>query len=315
MFEIFSRYKKNPIFTRDDWPYPVNSVFNAGATRVGEEVVLLVRCEDRRGISHLNVARSRDGKTNWQIDDKPTFPPEPDKFPEEVWGVEDPRITYLVDDNIYAITYTAFSKNGPLVSLALTEDFKTFKKYGAITLPENKDAALFPVKFGGRYAMIHRPSLSGPDAHIWIGFSPDLKHWGDHRLLVRARGGPWWDAHHIGLSTPPILTSEGWVFLYHGAHMTVRGPIYRLGFVLLDAEKPWVVLRRSDEWVFSPEKEFERVGDVENVVFPCGWVVKEGVVFLYYGAADFSMALATARVSDIVEYLKTCPEYSEEHCV
>ena len=308
--ELFHRHSHNPILTPEEWPYPANSVFNAGAARVGDETVLLVRVEDRRGISHLTVARSRDGRSNWHIDPSPTIMPSPDSYPEEIWGIEDPRITYLPELDQWAITYTAYSSGGPMVSLAVTKDFKTFHRLGPVMPPEDKDAALFPVRFQGRWAMLHRPVPSFPThgAHIWISFSPDLKHWGDHRILLPARRGAWWDANKIGLSPPPLHTDEGWLMLYHGVRQTPSGSIYRLGLALLDLKDPTIVLRRSDEWVFGPQEPYEKEGDVDDVVFPCGWVLAgDDELLLYYGAADKCIALATGSLKKILRYLKLCP--------
>ena len=309
--ELFQRYPQNPILTARDWPYPVNSVFNAAAAKVKGKVLLLARVEDMRGISHLTAARSSDGIRDWEIDAQPTFLPDPENYPEEIWGVEDPRITCLEEQDLWAISYTAYSWSGPLVSLSTTKDFRTFERLGPIMLPENKDAALFPIRFQGRWAMLHRPvpASAGIGAHIWISFSPDLRHWGDHRLLIRARQGGWWDANKIGLSPPPLATPDGWLILYHGVRQTVGGCIYRLGLALLDLNNPAKVIRRSDEWIFSPREHYEREGDVEDVVFPCGWVLEDtGRIKLYYGGADTCIALATGQLDDILEYLKKCPQ-------
>ncbi len=190
---LFQRYKGNPILEATDWPYQVNSVFNAAAAEVNGETVLLVRVEDLRGISHLAVARSPDGITNWVIDPEPTFLPDSEGHPEEIWGVEDPRIVWLEEIGKWAVTYVAFSRGGPLVSLALTEDFKTFERKGPMTPPDDKDAALLPRRLHGRWVLIHRPitSFHGHEAHIWLSYSPDLKHWGDHRILMESRQGAW----------------------------------------------------------------------------------------------------------------------------
>ncbi len=306
--ELLRRYEGNPILTTADWPYPANSVFNAGATLLRSgETLLLVRVEDRRGISHLTVARSRDGITNWQIDPQPTLRPDPEHYPEEVWGIEDPRITWIEELGCYAITYTSFSTSGPLVSLALTSDFRHFERRGVIMPPEDKDAALFPRRFDGRWALIHRPISTYPTlrANIWISFSPDLKHWGDHTVLLEARQGAWWDATKIGLSPPPIETPKGWLIIYHGVRMTPAGCLYRLGLALLDLEDPRHVIRRSDEWIFGPDAPYERVGDVADVVFPCGAILdpRTGELRLYYGAADTSIALAIGHISEILDWL------------
>ncbi len=312
--ELFCRHPDNPILSVRDWPYAANSVFNAAAAIVDGKTLLLVRVEDFRGISHLTVARSDDGVHNWQIDPEPTLRPDPEGHPEEIWGIEDPRVTWLEEIEQWAVTYTAFSEGGPLVSLATTTDFKEFTRLGPVMPPEDKDAALFPVRFRGNWAMLHRPVAKLPsiESHIWLSFSPNLKHWGEHQELIHARRGSWWDANKIGLSAPPLATDEGWVVLYHGVRTTASGSIYRLGLVLLDSEEPGRVIRRSDEWVFGPRASYEREGDVDDVVFPCGWTVKDGTIFMYYGAADSCIALARAKLNDVVDFLVKCPSYERE---
>lgn len=310
--ELFKRHPNNPILTSGDWPYPANTVFNPAATIYKGKVLLLARVEDRRGFSHLTKAVSEDGVSNWQIDCHPTLAPNPDKYPEEVWGIEDPRITWIEELNKWAVAYTAYSKGGPLVAMALTEDFENFERLGTIMPPEDKDAALFPRKFNGKWLLIHRPipAITGSGAHIWVSSSEDLKYWGDHHILINAREGGWWDANKVGLAAQPLETSEGWLILYHGVRQTVAGAIYRLGLALLDLENPLKVLRRSDEWIFGPSEPYEREGDVDDVVFPCGWILDEenGEVKMYYGGADTCIALATASLSDLLEYIKKCPE-------
>ncbi len=304
--ELFRRYQNNPIITARDVPYPANTVFNAGATVALEETLLLLRVEDRRGLSHLTAARSRNGFDGWRIDAEPTLLPSPRTHPEEEWGIEDPRITRLEEEERWAITYTAYSTGGPLVSLATTRDFGSFERHGSVMPPEDKDAALFPVRFHGRWAMIHRPvsTFPGVGAHIWISFSPDLKHWGDHQILIPARRGAWWDAGKVGLSPPPMKTDEGWLILYHGVKETPAGCIYRVGLAMLDLDDPRRLIARSDEWVFGPEAPYETIGDVDKVVFPCGWTLMGDQVRLYYGAADTSIAMATASLSDLLAWLK-----------
>lgn len=157
---LFERHPHNPILTAADWPYPVNSVFNPGAVRLPDgRTLLLCRVEDRRGISHLTAARSPDGVGHWEIDPRPTFLPDPDRHPEERWGVEDPRLTFVSELDQYAVAYTAYSRGGPAVSLALTRDFRAFDRLGAVLPPEDKDTALFPRPFDGRWAMI--PPVDG----------------------------------------------------------------------------------------------------------------------------------------------------------
>ncbi len=307
--ELFTRFTENPILRPEEWPYPVNAVFNAGATIFQGETLLLVRVEDRRGFSHLTVVRSKDGVSGWRIDPQPVLAPEPERHPEERWGIEDPRITRLEEEKKWAVLYTAYAESGPLVNLAFTEDFQSFTRIGPVLPPENKDAALFPVRFRDRWAMLHRPvsSFPGTGAHIWISYSPDLVHWGSHRRILAARRGGYWDSDKIGLAAPPLATPEGWLILYHGVRSSTLGGVYRLGLSLLDLENPERVIRRSSEWVFAPRHSYERIGDVNNVVFPCGWILEGSRIRLYYGAADTCVALATAGVGDLIDYLKHAP--------
>lgn len=304
--ELFHRHPHNPIISINDIPYIANSVFNAGAVKFNDRIILLMRVEDRRGISHFTLAQSKNGINNWQIDSQPTLMPNPDKYPEEIWGIEDPRIVFLEEKRLWTITYTAFSKGGPLVSLITTTDFQNFTHYGPVMPPEDKDAALFPIRFNGRWAMIHRPAsyLPTPKANIWISFSPDLKYWGDHQILIKARKGSWWDANKIGLSPPPLRTDEGWLILYHGVKTTASSIIYRLGLALLDLKDPSSIIARSDEWVFSPKESYETYGDVDKVVFPCGWIQRNDRILLYYGCADSCIGLAAANLSELLEWLK-----------
>ena len=178
--------------------------------------------------------------------------------------------------------------------------------------PDDKDAALFPRRYNGKWVLIHRPmpASHGMGAHIWLSYSPDLKYWGDHQILFEARRGGWWDANKIGLSPPPLETPDGWLILYHGVRQTVSGSIYRLGLALVDLENPQRVLKRGDEWIFGPTAEYEKEGDVDDVVFPCGWVHdnKTDQIRLYYGGADSVIAVATAQLSDLLEYIKGCPD-------
>jgi predicted GH43/DUF377 family glycosyl hydrolase len=308
--ELFTRHAANPILTYRHWPYPVNSVFNPGAAFVDSQYLLLVRVEDRRGFSHLCAARSSNGITDWVVDQRSTLEPWPEKYPEEIWGIEDSRITWMNELGTWAVAYTAYSAAGPLVSLATTSDFANFERLGPAMPPEDKDAAVFPVKFKGRYALLHRPvsTFPGAGAHIWISFSPDLRHWGDHTVVIPARRGGWWDANKIGLGPPPLQTPEGWLILYHGVRETVAGSIYRLGLALLDLDDPTRVLRRSDRWIFGPEARYEWDGDVGGAVFPCGWIVQGDEIRLYYGGADTCVAVAIGSLSDLLEFLKRCPE-------
>ena len=304
--ELFQRHERNPILTAAQWSYPVNSVFNPGAALLPDGTTLLLcRVEDRRGLSHLCAARSANGIDGWKIDTQPTLMPDPEHFPEELWGIEDPRITFVSELDKYAVVYTAYTRDGPGVSLALTEDFHHFERYGLIMQPEDKDAVLLPHRIDGNWALIHRP-VSSLGAHMWISYSSNLRQWGSHKLMLEARLGGWWDANKIGLASPPIETAKGWLVIYHGVRHNAAGSIYRLGLALFDLNAPDICLKRSDEWVFGPEEPYEQRGDVDNVVFPCGCTIAPDgdTIHLYYGAADTSIALATASVRFILEWLE-----------
>jgi predicted GH43/DUF377 family glycosyl hydrolase len=303
--QLFTRYEGNPILSRRDWPYPINSVFNAGAVRlVDGDTLLLCRVEDRRGLSHLCAARSANGIDGWQVDTTPTLPANPLEYPEEIWGIEDPRITFVPELQQYAIAYTSFARGGPGVSLALTSDFKSFERFGVIMPAEDKDAALLPRRIGGNWALIHRP-VTPTGAHMWISYSPDLRHWGSHKVILEARRGGWWDANKIGLCSPPIETPKGWLTIYHGVRQTAGGSIYRLGLALFDLGRPDICLQRGDSWMFGPEAPYERNGDVHDVVFPCGQVIDADgdTIRLYYGAADSCMAIATGSIRALLGWL------------
>jgi predicted GH43/DUF377 family glycosyl hydrolase len=319
---LFRRHPSNPILTARDWPYPCNSVFNPAVARLEDgNTLLLCRVEDHRGQSHLCAVRSRDGVSDWVFDPLCALLPHED-LPEERYGIEDARVTFLPELGQWVVAYTSFGEAGPGLSLALTKDFRTYERIGQELPPENKDAALFPRRIDGRWVMLHRPVSPLSGAHIWIARSPDLRHWGEHRRVLMTRPGGWWDSGKIGLSPPPIETPEGWLILYHGVRYTVSGAIYRLGLALLDRQRPEVCLLRGDEWVFGPEEPYERGGDVENVVFPCGYTLGEDgdKLNLYYGAADTSVCLATASTRELLAWLKESgrPErpsaFGEEHC-
>lgn len=266
--------------------------------------LLLCRVEDRRGLSHLCAARSLNGEDDWQIDPEPTFLADPEHYPDELWGIEDPRVTYIPELEKYAVVYTAYSAIGPGVALALTADFHNFERYGVIMQPEDKDAAILPRRIDGRWALIHRPA-NAVAAHMWMSFSSDLCHWGSHKQILSARLGGWWDANKIGLSGPPIETSQGWLTIYHGVKKNAAGAIYRLGLALFDLDDPTICLKRGDEWVLGPDEAYEKNGDVDNVIFPCGYTVAPDgdTLRMYYGAADTSIAMASGSIKALLAWL------------
>jgi len=279
---------------------------NAGAAVVGNETVLLCRVEDRRGISHLTVARSRDGISNWVVDDTPLMAPDSDR-PEEAWGVEDPRLTRVDELDAWVISYTAFGPGGPAISLATTRDFRSVERLGVVRTPEDKNGALLPRRVDGDFVLFHRPvTVIGARSDVWLSRSSDLRQWGSPEPVFTARSGGWWDSARIGMGPPPLETPEGWLVVYHGVRQTVAGSLYRVGLALLDLDRPTQVIRRCSEWVLGPNEDYELMGDVPGVVFPCGLVhdADTDELRLYYGAADTCIAMASGSLTDVLGFIR-----------
>lgn len=299
MIEVFKRYSSNPILERKDIPYPCNTVFNAAVCRFKGRYVLLLRIEDRSGHSHLTLAYSDDG---YQFSIDPSFwvtsSSEPYYEVYERYGIEDPRITQI--DDIYYITYTAFGPYGPRVGIGRTKDFVDFERISLATEVDNKDAVLFPEKIDGFYVMLDRPAGMGDrQGSIWISYSPDLIHWGRARAILTPEPG--WGNSKLGISTPPLKTEQGWLCLYHGVRETAGGRLYRIGAMLLDLINPEKVLGYTPHFIFGPKESYERLGDVPNVVFPCGLILeKNGMIKMYYGAADTCIGVAETKLEDII---------------
>jgi len=297
--DILQRYGGNPILTADDIPFTCNTVFNGSPVKIGEVYFLLLRVEGQHGHSVFALGRSKDGY-DFDIEARPVMTPaqEGPLARYEEAGIEDPRITVL-NGRIF-IVYTAYSGCGPVMSLATTEDFSHFERLGVISEPGNKDGLLFPRKISGRYARLDRP-IGNEVGSIWVSFSKDLLHWGDSRVVISPRHG-YWDSWRVGGSTVPIETDDGWLEIYHGVKMTSGGPIYRAGVVLLDLKDPSLVLARSDVPILAPRAEYERIGDINNVVFASGAILEgDGTMKVYYGAADTSICVATARIEHLIK--------------
>ncbi len=245
-------------------------------------------------LSHLRLAGSDDG-VHFVAEQTPTLVGQ-GKF--ESFGIEDSRVSEI--DGRFYLTYTAVSPSGVAVGMSSTADWKTFENHGVIIPPSNKDCALFPQKVGDSYFCLHRPSnvyIGGSD--IWLGRSPDLLHWGDHKCILYTRPGMW-DGARIGAGAEPILTERGWLAIYHGADENSR---YCLGAVLLDRDDPSQVLARSLEPIMEPVAPYELTGFFGNVVFTNGHVQDGDTITLYYGAADEVICGAYLSVSEILDTL------------
>ncbi|NWF90614.1 MAG: glycoside hydrolase family 130 protein [Ignavibacteriaceae bacterium] len=296
------RYKNNPIIVKENVPFNVNSVFNPGVTKYRDEYLLLCRVEMPNGRSSLVLARSKDGY-NFKVDALPVLTPEMHQncYDYVKWGIEDVRITLI--ENKYYLTYTGYSKYMPLVILTETEDFSNFIIHGPISEPSNKNCALFPEKINGFYWKIDRPSAESRK-DIWLSQSPDLLHWGKYKFLAEPFQGSW-EQDKIGSSSPPIKTDEGWLMLYHGVRGFGLGSIYKIGVLLLDLNEPWKIKGRTKAPILQPEMEYERVGDVMNVVFSCGWIKEDnGDVKIYYSGADTNICLAETSIDFLLSVCK-----------
>ena len=246
-------------------------------------------------MSYLAVARSTDGE-HFTIDEQCGIYPTSEY---ESFGVEDARISVV--EGKYYITYTAVSEKGICVALATTEDFYAFEKLGVILPPDNKDVVLFPEKINGKYYMLHRPSTSEfGKPEMWLASSSTMQEWGNHsRLIGVSREG--WDSVRIGACASPIKTKDGWLVLYHGADSNNR---YCVGALLLDANNPARVLKRSRKPFLEPINEYEKTGFFGNVVFPCGCVEQGDELAIYYGAADDKVCRVDTPMIDILNTLE-----------
>ncbi|MBA2276250.1 MAG: glycosidase [Chloroflexia bacterium] len=265
------------------------TVFNCGVAQHDGKIILLYRAQGTHSdVSRLGYAESLDG-IHFERAPEPVFSP---AAPTEALGVEDPRLTFL--EGRWQMLYTAWSPGNIQVALASTEDFRTWNRHGVVLPgPDNKDAALFPGKVGGRYVMFHRI----PPA-IWLAYSDDLLHWGDFQRIMEPRPGLW-DALKLGAGGPPIETPEGWLVIYHGVD---RDRVYRLGVALLDRDDPARVLHWPEQPILEPEEPWELNGDVPNVVFTCGTAEVGDEYYVYYGGADKVIGLATGRKDQLLQF-------------
>ena len=247
-------------------------------------------------ISHFRIARSKNG-IDFEVEKKPAMFPE-NKY--ERFGIEDPRITRI--DEKYFISYSAVSDiTGISVCMASTADFVKFKRHGVIFMPDNKDVSIFPEVINDRYYALSRPAPGEFGIKdMWISESADLIHWGDHTRLMGTREGCW-DNQRVGCGAPPFRIQEGWMEIYHGASIGSR---YCLGAVLLDADNPHKIIARCEEPIIEPEMDYELNGFFGNVIFTCGVLYEEGMVKIYYGAADTCIAYAEISLADILKQMK-----------
>ena len=287
-------------------PYPVATVHNAAVVKHKGKYIMIFRSHKLNGRSILGMAESDDGY-NFKVNDKPFMIPATEgTFKEyEAYGVEDPRIVFI--DGEYIITYSAYSKHGVRIGLAKTIDFKSVERFSLITESDCRNVVIFPEKIKGLYVRLDRPHSEISPWSIWISYSPDLKYWGESKLIMKPLQYHW-DEMKIGPGAPPIKTSRGWLSIYHGVFPTMDGSVYRLGVALHDLEDPSKIIAIGDEWILQPEEVYEITGYVHNVVFTCGAVPEDdGSVKIYWGGADKVMCVGIAILDDLVDHCLNNP--------
>jgi predicted GH43/DUF377 family glycosyl hydrolase len=332
------KYNKNPILS----PNPANEwenfcVLNPAVVydEAKREFVMLYRAAGDTEMHHiyLGLAKSKDGFHFERQSDKPVFSPSADG--PDAGGVEDPRLVKMGD--WYYMTYAsrpyapgrywsgeAMKKrywinppaDGPaylkgnltLTHLAITQDFISYKRLGRITdtRDDDRDVILFPERINGKFVRLSRPIRFGegyPCAKpsTWIAYSDDLMEWSDPKVLMQ--GETEWESLKIGGSCPPLRTGKGWLHIYHGVAEKEKGRGYRAGAVLLDLNNPERIIARTRTPILEPEEECETTGIYSGCVFPTGNVIVDGTLYVYYGAADKYVCVATVELAAFLDYL------------
>lgn len=303
---MITRYTENPILTRDDVPYPVATVHNAGVVKYNGLYIMLFRSHLHNGRSIIGKAKSRDG-FSFTVEPEPFLIPSTEGvFAEyEAFGVEDLRINPVGDE--FFLTYSAYSRHGARIALARTVDFITVERVALITQADFRNVVIFPEKINGRYVRLDRPHSDISPWSIWISYSPDLIHWGDSKVIMKPLAYHW-DEMKIGPGAPLLKTDKGWLHIYHGVFKTMSGSVYRLGAALHDLKDPARILGVSDQWILQPEDVWEQTGYVPNVVFTCGAVPEDdGTLKIYWGGADTVMCVGTAVINDLVSLCLISP--------
>lgn len=332
------KYEQNPILS----PNPGNQwenlvTCNPGVIYDGGRFYMLYRAagDDPEHVIRFGLAVSSDGFDFRRVSDKPVFGPSKDG--PDSGCVEDPRIVKFGD--CFYITYAyriyhpgqywtfphdvvllpecddyapaSLKQNIGNSALAVTKDFRSYRRLGRITSPslDDRDVILFPEKINGKFVLLHRPKQYVGEKYgveypsIWLKFSDDIMTWEDKpsHLLITGRKGTW--EEKIGGSTPPILTDCGWLMLYHGVAEGGKAE-YCVGALLLDKDNPLKVIARTKEPIMSPEYQYETDGVYGRCIFPVGNVVVNGILYVYYGAADRYVGVATCPLDELVDYLK-----------
>jgi beta-1,4-mannooligosaccharide/beta-1,4-mannosyl-N-acetylglucosamine phosphorylase len=312
------RHPANPILTRADVPniHPhlidCSSVFNPGAIKFGDKYLMMVRTQSRSRETFIVMAESPDG-IHFTVEDQVVDFKGVEMVTEKIYHIYDARITCL--EGTYYIMFAMDMDGGCQLGLGQTDDFRNFRFLGITSNEDIRNGVLFPEKIGGKYLRLDRPNRArhsgGPTSGstIWLSSSDNLIDWIPVAPVIEGRFH-YWD-EFIGSGPPPVKTRQGWLHIYHGvATHFGSSNIYQAGVMLLDLEDPSKVISRGFYNILEPREPWELTGQVPNVVFPSGMIVKdydsegyalpESEVFVYYGAADTCVGLAVSTVSELI---------------
>ena len=304
---ILKRYEGNPVLDVKNYP-GIAQLYNPSAVKFGDETIVLVSVVEHaathgvgRDVGQTRIARSKDGIHFELSDEDFIYAPKDLPRAELYHHFIDNRVT-KIDDTYYIVTPVMV--NGyqcPVGMLGKTKDFKTYEPIDIITAPPNRGASIFPEKINGKYYKLDRPGSGNSHADIWISASEDLVHRGEFKPVL-APNYRFWNTDKIG-PTPPIKTSKGWLVITHGVFTPAGGTTYYLGAMLLDLEKPWEIIGKTNSYILAPEMTYERHGNCDNTVFACGAIGDEETdeLTLYYGACDQYICLAKGSLSEMVQ--------------
>lgn len=306
----FKRLTLGPLLVAEGYlAWEAKAIFNPASILIGEKIYILYRAMDKENTSVIGLAESKNGETITYRSDRPIYTPresfEEKRVPHGNSGCEDPRLTKI--GNIIYMYYVAYNGITP-PSVAMTsiseKDFRAHKwnwtKPVLVTRDgiDDKDGCLHPEKVRGKYFLFHRV-----DNHISgdFGDTPRFLERNNFKniIILSPRKGMW-DSQKVGIAAPPIKTKKGWILLYHGVS---DDAVYRIGACLLDLKDPTIVLSRTTDYVFEPVEEYEKKGQIGNVVFPCGAVVKNGMIYMYYGGGDSVIDVASIKLQKLLDAL------------
>ncbi len=305
--DVMWRYSKNPIIKWNPTEDTAR-IYNSAVICLKDKFAGVFRADHKNGRAALHYGESFDG-VNWEIkNDMINWIDEKGNECNPSYAY-DPRVAEI-EGRCYITWCDDFT--GPSIGVGYTDDFKKFIRLPNAFIPFNRNGVLFPEKINDKYMMLSRPSDSGhtPFGDIYISESPDMIHWGNHKLLMKKGGKGWWQGMKIGAGPVPLRTDKGWLLLYHGVSSTCNGFVYSIGGAILDISNPSKVIYRSGNYLLTPEMSYETTGFVPNVLFPCSLLHDKitGRIAVYYGAADTYSAIAFTIENEILDYIRRTHE-------